>query len=128
MLHAAIQIIFTNFNFQFDSLENASNSMDRIALPKTKGCLIEYTYIEVIHAAIQIILAFFGIVLSWLLAKYYYSAVDVKRKKAKKSNNMYSIEYSPQVRYDVYNLKFGYNEFLQSLQYNKISKFKITAQ
>ncbi len=53
--------------------------MDRIALPKTKGCLIEYTYIEVIHAAIQIILAFFGIVLSWLLAKYYYSAVDVKR-------------------------------------------------
>ena len=49
--------------------------MDRIALPKTKGCLIEYTYIEVIHAAIQIILAFFGIVLSWLLAKYYYSAV-----------------------------------------------------
>ena len=76
--------------------------MDRIALPKTKGCLIEYTYIEVIHAAIQIILAFFGIVLSWLLAKYYYSAVDVKRKKAKKSNNMYSIEYSPQVRYDDY--------------------------
>ena len=97
--------------------------MDRIALPKTKGCLIEYTYIEVIHAAIQIILAFFGIVLSWLLAKYYYSAVDVKRKKAKKSNNMYSIEYSPQVRYDVYNLKFGFNEFLKSLRYNKISKF-----
>ena len=105
--------------------------MDRIALPKTKGCLIEYTYIEVIHAAIQIILAFFGIVLSWLLAKYYYSAVDVKRKKAKKSNNMYSIEYSPQVRYVVYTLKFGVNnckEFLQSLQYNKISKFQITAQ
>ena len=104
--------------------------MDRIALPKTKGCLIEYTYIEVIHAAIQIILAFFGIVLSWLLAKYYYSAVDVKRKKAKKSNNMYSIEYSPQVRNVVYDLKFGYNcnELLQSLQYNKISKFHITAQ
>ena len=103
--------------------------MDRIALPKTKGCLIEYTYIEVIHAAIQIILAFFGIVLSWLLAKYYYSAVDVKRKKAKKSNNMYSIEYSPQVRYVVYDLKFyNCNEFHQSLQYNKMSKFQITAQ
>ena len=66
-------------------------------MPKTKGCLIEYQYIEVLHASIQIIFAFVGVVLGGFLAHYYYSEVDVKRKKAKKSSHMYSIEYSPQV-------------------------------
>ena len=59
--------------------------------------MIEYQYIEVLHASIQIILAFVGVVLGGLLAHYYYTEVDVKRRKAKKSSHMYSIEYSPQV-------------------------------
>ena len=84
-------------NFQLGFGENDSSSIQTIALPKTKGCLIEYQYIEVLHASIQIILAFVGVVLGGLLAHYYYTEVDVKRRKAKKSSHMYSIEYSPQV-------------------------------
>ena len=58
---------------------------------------MEYQYVEVLHASIQIVLAFFGILFGGILIHYYYKEVDVKRKKAKKSSNMYSIEYSPQV-------------------------------
>ena len=68
-----------------------------IALPKTEGCFMEYQYVEVLHASIQIVLAVFGILFGAILIHHYYKEVDVKRKKAKKSSNMYSIEYSPQV-------------------------------
>ena len=58
---------------------------------------MEYQYVEVLHASIQIVLAIFGILFGAILIHHYYKEVDVKRKKAKKSSNMYSIEYSPQV-------------------------------
>ena len=78
-------------------LQHGHGRCQAITLPNVKGCIIEYQYVEVLHAGIQILLGMIGMVLGGLLAYYYYTQLDAKRRQAKKSSHMYSIEYSPQV-------------------------------
>ena len=72
--------------------------------PKPKvvtGCLVEYQYVEVTHACVQLVLGILALVIGCFVAHFFITVVDKKRKNMQQNGsaakNMYSIEYSPQV-------------------------------
>ena len=71
---------------------------------KVTGCLIQYQYVEVTHACIQLLFAAFGFALGVYLAHYLVAVVIPRRRKSSSGNSaMYSIEYSPQVNETILN-------------------------
>jgi len=62
---------------------------------EVNGCLMEWYYVEVIHAGVQVILAALGMSASMYLV--YLFVTDRQKRQGTPQKALYSIEYSPQV-------------------------------
>ncbi len=75
-----------------DSMETSSYFPLRPS--EVHGCLLDYHYVEVIHACVQVALAVLGMAASIYLT---YLLVTDQRRSKPPQKALYSIEYSPQV-------------------------------
>ena len=94
--------------------DNSTLELDesRLYLPvrptKVTGCMIQYQYVEVTHACIQLLFAAMGFALGVYLAHHLVTVVNPRRRKSSAGNSaMYSIEYSPQVNESILNRDDG---------------------
>ena len=71
-------------------------------MPTVTGCLLDFKYVEVIHASIQLVLAISAFMFGVPLAHYLLTVVEPKYRQARRNNKkplanghaMYSIEYN----------------------------------
>ena len=92
-----------NWNISSDTFQGSLPRVYKPVKPSSvSGCLLNYEYVEVIHAGIQVILAILGLLFGIPLAHYLIKTVEPKYRHAKNGQKqaignghaMYSIEYN----------------------------------
>ena len=80
-----------------DAMERNGNAYHPLRPSEVNGCLMEYYYVEVIHAGVQVVLAVLGMAASIYLVYLIVSERQKRQGTPQKGTPLYSIEYSPQV-------------------------------